>query len=61
MTGTVTLPRVNPFFGLAYSMRRRLVEHQGRPPRDAKREPLWRLLLDEIVYLARSVFGRRRT
>ncbi len=44
---------MNPFLtGLAASVSRKLARHQGRPPRDARRLPLWRLLVDEVVYLA---------
>lgn len=28
-----------------------MARHQDRPPRDARRLPLWRLLIDEVVYL----------
>lgn len=44
---------------IAYVMSRRLARHQGRPPQDAQRLPLWRLLADEVVYLARKI-GRRK-
>lgn len=39
------------FVGFAAGLRRDLARHQGRPLSDARREPLWRLLLDEVVYL----------
>lgn len=43
---------VNPLFAsIAATLSRTLARHQGRPPRDARRLPLWRLLLDEVVYL----------
>lgn len=40
------------FVGLAAGLRRSLARHQDRPPTDARREPLWRLLIDEAIYLA---------
>ncbi|MGH3441464.1 MAG: hypothetical protein ACRDUY_05365 [Nitriliruptorales bacterium] len=45
---------MNPLLAsMAYVFSRRLVRHQGRPPQDVTRIPLWRLLIDEIVHLAR--------
>lgn len=45
---------MNPLFaGIATALSRTLARHQGRPVRDARRLPLWRLLLDEVVYLAK--------
>lgn len=47
--------------GVAYALSRKLVEHQDRPVRDAKRVPLWRLLLDELRYLTGRTRKDRRS
>lgn len=54
LQGTTYDGVVNPLFAsIATTLSRKLVRHQGRPLRDARRLPLWRLLLDEAVYLAK--------
>lgn len=46
---------MNPLFvGVASAVKRSLARHQGRPVRKAERLPMWRLLLDEVVHLART-------